>query len=195
MARRWPDEEHDTIVAADSGELRAWFEANHAVADGAWVRYWKAGTGRASVRWSEVVDVLLCFGWIDTKVQPIDDETYVQYVTPRRAGSVWSRVNKEKITRLEEQGLMTDVGRNAVERARADGSWDLLTAADDGIVPDDLAVALSGRPTAQAFYDALTPSQQTSILRKIYLSKRAPTRAKWVATSVERLAAGIKPPY
>lgn len=195
MAAVWPDENHDTIVPADTAELRAWFEANHESADGAWVQYWKAGTGRPSVRWAEVVDVLLCFGWIDTKVQPIDDATYVQYVTPRRVGSVWSRVNKAKVVALEEQGLMLDAGRAVIDRAIADGSWDLLTAADEGIVPDDLAVALASAPEARLFYDALTASQRTSILRKIYLSKRPATRAKWVATSVDRLAAGVKPPY
>ncbi|WP_040494084.1 YdeI/OmpD-associated family protein [Ilumatobacter nonamiensis] len=195
MAVRWPDEDHDTIVAADTDELRAWFEVNNEAADGAWVQYWRAGTGRPSVRWTEVVDVLLCFGWIDTKVQPIDDTTYVQYVTPRRAGSVWSRVNKAKVEALEEQGLMTDAGRAVIDRARADGSWDLLTASDDGVVPDDLALALAEVPSAQAFYDGLTGPQQSAVLRKIYMCKRPVTRAKWVATSVDRLAAGVKPPY
>lgn len=195
MAPRWPDEQHETIAPTSPADLRAWFEENHDSADGAWVHYWKAATGRPSLRWSEVVDVLLCFGWIDGKIQPIDDASHVQYVTPRRPGSMWSQVNKAKVAELEQHGLMTDAGRRVVERAHADGSWDLLTAAEDGIVPDDLAAALIGAPEARAFYDRLTASQQSSILRKIYLSKRPATRAKWVATSVDRLAAGEKPPY
>ncbi len=195
MALSWPDDDHETIEAADRDELRRWFEANHAAADGVWIRYWKAGSGRASVKWTEAVDVLLCFGWIDTKVQPVDDDTYVQYLTRRRPGSVWSRINKAKVAELEAQGSMTDAGRDAVRRARADGSWDLLNAADDGIVPDDLAAALSAEPAAKEFFDTLTAAQQTSLLRKIYLSKRPETRAKWVAISVDRLVARIKPPY
>lgn len=195
MALRWPDDAHDTIEASDVDELRAWFEEHHATADGVWIRYWKAGSGRSSVVWSEAVAVLLCFGWIDTKVQSVDDRTYVQYLTPRRSGSVWSRINKAKIVELEAMGLMTDAGRAVVERARADGSWDLLTAAEEGIVPDDLAEAWSGAPAAREFYAGLTAAQQTTVLRKIYLSKRAETRAKWVAVSVERLAGGVKPPY
>ena len=195
MALRWPDDDHDTVEAAHPAELRAWFEVNHSVADGVWIRYWKRGSGRDSINWSETVDVLLCFGWIDTQVQSIDDHSYVQYVTRRRAGSMWSGVNKAKVAELEAAGLMTDAGRAVVERAQRDGSWDLLTAAEAGIVPDDLAEAWADVPAAQTSYDGLTDAQKTSLLRKIYLAKRAPTRARWVALSVERLAAGDKPPY
>ena len=195
MPLRWPDDDHDTIDAADVAELRAWFEEHHDTTEGVWIRYWKKGSDRASVAWTEAVDVMLCFGWIDTQVQSVDDDCYVQYLTHRRRGSMWSRVNKAKLVELEQAGLMTDAGRSVVERAQADGSWDLLTAADDGVVPDDLADALADRPEARKFFDALTDAQRTSLLRKIYLSKRSETRARWVATSVERLAAGDKPPY
>jgi uncharacterized protein YdeI (YjbR/CyaY-like superfamily) len=195
MAVRWPDDEHDTIEVANVGELREWFEANHTIADGAWIWFWKVGSGRAAVSWSAMVDVLLCFGWIDTKIQPLDADSYVQYVTPRRAGSVWSKVNKAKLVELEAAGLMTDAGRKVVERAQADGSWALLEAAEAQIVPDDLAAAMNAAAGSREFYDTLSPSQQSSVLRKIYLSKRDVTRAKWVAVSVEQLAARVKPPY
>jgi uncharacterized protein YdeI (YjbR/CyaY-like superfamily) len=195
VAVRWPDDEHDTIEAADVGELRTWFEANHDSADGAWIWFWKVGSSRATVSWSAMVDVLLCFGWIDTKIQPIDADSYVQYVTHRRVGSVWSKVNKAKLIELEAAGLMTDAGRVVVERAQADGSWTLLEAAEAQIVPDDLAAALDATAGARAFYDTLSASQQSSVLRKIYLAKRDETRAKWVGISVEQLAARVKPPY
>ncbi len=195
MALRWPDGEHDTIEPADAGELRTWFEANHETAAGAWIRFWKKETARPSVSWSDAVDVLLCFGWIDSQIQPQGDGSYVQYVTRRRPGSIWSKVNKAKLVELERAGLMTEAGRAVVERAKADGSWDLLTAAEDGVVPDDLADAWAAESGARDFYEGLTAAQQTSLLRKIYLSKRPETRAKWVAISVERLAAGDKPPY
>lgn len=195
MALSWPDEAHDTIEAADVATLRQWFVDHHNSADGVWIRYWKKGSGRSSVDWSAAVDVLLCFGWIDTQVQSVDDDCYVQYLTPRRAGSMWSKVNKAKVDELEAAGLMTDAGRTVIERAKTDGSWDLLTAAEDGVVPDDLDEALAASPAARSFYDGLTPAQRTSVLRKIYLSKRPATRAKWIAVSVGRLAAGDKPPY
>ncbi|MGA9276227.1 YdeI/OmpD-associated family protein [Ilumatobacter sp.] len=195
MALRWPDDAHDTIEAVDRDELRSWFEENHESADGVWIHYWKVGSGRPSVSWSEAVDVLLCFGWIDTKVQSVDDRSHVQYVTHRKAGSMWSRVNKAKIVDLEAQGLMTDAGRAVVERARADGSWDLLTAAEEGIVPDDLSAAFANATAARVFFEGLTAAQRKSVLTKIYLTKRPETRAKWIAISVERLAAGVKPPY
>lgn len=195
MAIRWPDEDHDTIEAADTAELRQWFERHHDTVDGVWFRYWKKGSDRPSVEWSDVVGVILCYGWIDTKVQSVDEHTYVQYLTRRRPGSVWSKVNKERVASLEAAGLMSDAGRAVIERARADGSWDLLTAAEDGVVPEDLAAAWARVPEAQAFYSELTPGQQKSVLGKIYLAKRPETRAKWVMRTVERLAAHHKPPY
>ena len=195
MGLRWPDEDHGTIEATDVAELRTWFERHHATVDGVWIRLWKKGSGRPSVDWADAVDVLLCFGWIDTQVQSVDADSYVQYVTRRRAGSVWSKVNKAKLAELERADLMTDAGRAVVERAKADGSWDLLTAAEDGVVPDDLADAWAEVPAAREFFAGLTPAQRTSVLRKIYLSKRPATRSRWVAVSVERLAAGDKPPY
>lgn len=195
MALRWPDDDHETVEAVDADKLRVWFEQHHETADGAWIWFWKKGSGRQSVVWGDAVDVLLCFGWIDTKIQTIDDDAYVQYVTHRRQGSTWSKVNKDKVAALEEAGLMTDAGRSVIDRAQADGSWDLLTAAEDGVVPDDLAAAWATVPRAAAFYEELTPGQQKSLLAKIYLAKRPETRANWIATSVARLAGGEKPPY
>ena len=195
MALRWPDDEHATIEAADVDELRTWFDEHHATTDGVWIRYWKKGSGRASVVWADAVDVLLCYGWIDTKVQSVDDDCYVQYVTHRRAGSMWSRVNKDKVTRLEADGWMTDAGRAVIERARTDGSWSLLDEAESGVVPDDLVEAFGRHPGSADAFEALTASQKSAVLRKIYLSKRPPTRARWVETSARRLADGDVPPY
>jgi len=195
VALRWPDEEHDTIEAADTAELRRWFDTNHEDVDGVWIMYWKKGSGRSSVTWSEAVDVLLCFGWIDTKIQSIDDDRYVQYVTHRRAGSTWSQVNKKKLIELEAAGQMTDAGHAVVERAKTDGSWTLLDAAEAGVVPDDLDAALGRHVGARDAFEELSPSAVSSVLRKIYLSKRAATRARWVEESARRLAAGDRPPF
>ena len=145
---RWPDD-HDTIEAATPSELRRWLEVHHADTDAVWFRYWKKGSNRPSLTWSEVVDELLCFGWIDAKVQSIDDNCYVQYLTRRKAGSVWSRINQEKVARLTAEGRMTEAGTVAVQRARDDGSWNALDPVEDLVVPDDLAAALDARPGAR----------------------------------------------
>ncbi len=194
MAVRWPDD-LPTIEVSDAAALRAWFEEHHATANGAWIWFWKAGSGRTSVPWSEVVDVLLCFGWIDATIQPLDADSYVQYVTRRKTGSMWSKVNKAKLVELEAAGLMTEAGRAVAARAQADGSWTLLDAAEARLVPDDLDAAFEQHPGSREFFDALTAAQQSAVLRRIYLAKRDETRAKWVAISVERLAARVKPPY
>lgn len=195
MALSWPDPDHDTIEAENTAALREWFEQHHETVDAVWIRYWKKGSGRPSVTWSEVVDELLCFGWIDTLAQSIDDDSYVQYLTHRRAGSTWSKVNKAKVEQLEAAGRMTDAGRAVIDRARADWSWTRLDATEALIVPDVLAAAFDEHPGSREFYDGLADSLKRAVLGRIYLSKRPATRAKWVAVSAARLAAHDKPPY
>lgn len=190
----WPDDK-PTVEAADAAELRAWLAEHHDVLDAAWFRYWKVGSGRPSLAWTEVVDELLCWGWIDSKSQAVDADSHVQYIARRKRGSVWSRINRDKVERLIAADRMTPAGLAVVEAARADGSWTLLVPAEDGVVPDDLAAAMDSYPGARAMFESLTDSQRTELLRRIYLAKRAATREKWVTESARRLAAGDRPPY
>jgi uncharacterized protein YdeI (YjbR/CyaY-like superfamily) len=191
---RWPEDDHDTIVAATSSELRSWLEDHHDVSDAVWFRYWKKGRGRSSLTWSEVVDEILCFGWIDTKVQSVDDDCYVQYLTRRRKGSAWSRINKEKVERLIADGRMTDAGLAAIERAKADGSWSVLDPVEDLVVPEDLATALDARPGARDFYESLTASAKKYVLGQVYLAKREATRASRVDKMAAACADRTLPP-
>ena len=100
--------------------FREWLEAHHDTEDEVHVGFWKKGTGKQTMSWSEAVDQALCFGWIDGKLNRIDDQRHRQRFTPRRKGSNWSKVNVEKMARLEAEGLMTDAGRRAfAERVEA----------------------------------------------------------------------------
>jgi uncharacterized protein YdeI (YjbR/CyaY-like superfamily) len=189
---RWPDD-HDTVEPATTDDLRAWFAVNHASADGVWILYWRVGSGRASISWSQAVDEALCVGWIDTKIQPIDAERYVQYFTPRRAGSMWSRINKGKVDRLAVEGRMHPAGRAVIDRAIADGSWTLLDAAEALVVTDELQQAMVDHPGAGATYAALSNTGKKNLLRWIYTAKREATRTQRIAAAAAALADGRSP--
>ena len=105
----------DTSFFETAADLRRWFEANHATASELWVGLYKLGSGRASVRWPEVVDEALCFGWIDGIRHRIDDVSYRNRLTPRRKGSNWSAINIARVHELEAAGRMREAGRRAFE--------------------------------------------------------------------------------
>ena len=98
-------------------EFRRWLERNHASASKLLVGFWKKGTGRASIDWPGARDEALCFGWIDGVRKSLGEDSYTIRFTPRRARSVWSRVNLDRYAALKAQGAMTEAG----ERAFAEG--------------------------------------------------------------------------
>jgi uncharacterized protein YdeI (YjbR/CyaY-like superfamily) len=105
-------------------EWRAWLEANHDVEPAAWVVIAKRGSTKPAPSLTEATEEALCFGWIDSAMQPVDDEHYVLRYTPRRKGSAWSEVNKRRVASLIEDGRMTEAGLAAIEEAKRDGRWD-----------------------------------------------------------------------
>jgi uncharacterized protein YdeI (YjbR/CyaY-like superfamily) len=122
------------IVGADDGlpiipfatvsEWEGWLERNHAVSPGVWIKMAKKDSGIESVRYPEVLDTALCFGWIDGRREALDDRYFLQRFTPRRPRSNWSRINCDKIERLRAAGRMRPAGLAEVERAQADGRWE-----------------------------------------------------------------------
>ncbi len=174
-------------------DWRAWLEAHHADASGVWLVSWKVRTGRPTVPYEEAVEEALCFGWIDGKAQRVDDERTMIRFSPRRPGSAWARSNRDRVERLEAAGLMTDAGRRVVEAARADGSWTLLEAVEGMVVPDDLALALAGRPGAREHFDAYSPSARKGVLSWITLARRPATRASRIARAAETAERGDRP--
>jgi uncharacterized protein YdeI (YjbR/CyaY-like superfamily) len=153
----------------------------------------KKHSGIASLDWAAGVDVALCFGWIDGQARRIDDDWFVQRFTPRRAKSIWSKVNREKAEKLVAAGRMRPAGLAEIERAKADGRWD---AAYDGMatasIPDDLAAALEAADLADTFA-GLNSRNRYAILHRIQTAKKPETRARRIATFVEMLAAGETP--
>jgi uncharacterized protein YdeI (YjbR/CyaY-like superfamily) len=181
------------IPFATAAAWEQWLEDNHAVSRGVWVKIAKKGTGIESVRYPEVLDSALCFGWIDARREALDERYFVQRFTPRRPRSRWSRINCEKVERLTADGRMRPAGLAEVERARADGRWD---EAYEGMkvstVPVDLQRELDARPSARASFEQLTSQNRYAILYRLHEAKRPETRARRLAKFVAMLEAGEK---
>lgn len=169
---------------------RSWLENNHAKCDGVWLTYYRASTGKRGLSWEDAVREALCFGWIDSKVKPIDDERYKQIFTPRKPQSVWSKVNKQHIAELIELELMAEAGLLAVDVAKENGAWTFLDPIDALIVPADLESALHESKRARDAYEALSNSAKRAVLYPLYSAKREETLAKRVAAAVAALEGG-----
>jgi uncharacterized protein YdeI (YjbR/CyaY-like superfamily) len=176
------------IDAEDRAAWRAWLEANHATAPGAWLVLWRAQTGRATLAYEAAVEEALCFGWVDSTTARIDDERRRQYFAPRKPRSAWAASNKERIERLIREGRMTPAGMAAIERAKANGSWDVLASSERLEVPDDLAAALASRPPAAEHFAAFPPSARKMLLGWVATARRAETRDARISKVAEAAA-------
>ncbi|MFJ9565717.1 YdeI family protein [Streptomyces fuscichromogenes] len=183
------------IVAFESTEaFEAWLGENHAVSPGIWLKLRKKSPGIVALDYAQALDVALCYGWIDSQKAGLDEQWWLQRFTPRKPGSRWSKVNRDKVAALTEQGRMRPRGQAEVDRAKADGRWE---AAYDGArtatAPDDLTAALAADPAAAEFFETLDRQNRYAILYRIQDAKRAETRARRIEKYVAMLAKGEKP--
>jgi uncharacterized protein YdeI (YjbR/CyaY-like superfamily) len=182
----------DLPILAFAGpvEWEQWLEENHE-GRGVRVKIAKKASGIESVRYPDVLDIAICFGWIDGVRNAFDDSYFLQKFTPRTRRSNWSRINRDKAERLIAAGRMRPSGLAEVERARADGRW---AAAYEGQatmeVPDDLRAELDARPAAKASFESLSKQNRYAILFRLHEAKRPETRARRLAKFVAMLEAG-----
>jgi uncharacterized protein YdeI (YjbR/CyaY-like superfamily) len=169
---------------------RAWLAAHHGTTRGVWVMTWRKASGLDTVAYEELVEEALCFGWIDSTVNTFDDRRGLQLITPRKAKSSWTRLNKRRVADLEAGGRMTDAGRRAVEVAKANGWWMLYEPVEDLIEPDDLAVALDSSPPSRAAWDGFPPSARKQMLWWVVSAGRPATRASRIAKIVAEAEQG-----
>ena len=165
------------IEAEDRAAWRAWLEANHATASGAWLVTWRAASGRSALDYEASVEEALCFGWVDSRTGKVDEHRTRLYFAPRRPRSAWSASNKARIARLTTAGLMAQAGIAAVEPAISNGTWEVLDAVERLQVPADLEAALDAAPPAAECWAAFPRSTRRGILEWIALAKRPETRA------------------
>ena len=181
---------HPQTQPASRAEWRQWLTEHHASLPGVWLVYCKKASGLPSLSYAEAVEEALCFGWIDSHPRKLDAERSQQLYTPRRPKSGWSKVNKERLLRLEAAGLLMPAGRAAIARAQQNGAWENLDAAEAGLVPDDLATALAADAAAAGQFAAFAPSARKAILSWVLGAKQAETRTRRVAETVRMAALG-----
>ncbi len=174
-------------------EWREWLEKNHQISRGLWVIYYKKDTNKPTISYEEAVEDALSFGWIDSKVNALDEDRYMQIFTPRKPGSTWSRINKKRIKKVIQQGLMTPAGMKKIEAAKKDGSWSILDDVEDLIIPKDLKKAFKMNSTAEIHYSNFSNSSKKAILFWIASAKRPETRNNRIKKTVEMLSHNENP--
>jgi uncharacterized protein YdeI (YjbR/CyaY-like superfamily) len=176
------------VHADDRATWRAWLVANHATARGAWLVTWRPRSGRVRLDYDGAIEEALCFGWVDSTGGQVDDERGKLYFAPRKSRSVWAASNKTRVERLIREGRMAPAGLAAIERARANGSWEVLDAAERLEVPEDLAAAFEVRPPAAVNFAAFRPSARKMLLGWVAVARRPQTRAARITEIAEAAA-------
>ena len=180
----------EVLAFVDAPAWESWLAEHHERQEGLWLRLAKAGSGIPSVTADEVVDVGLCYGWVSGQRRALDDRCYLQKYVPRRHRSLWSKVNVEKVQRLQAEGRMREPGLAEVRAARADGRWDAAYASQkSATVPADVVAALEANPRAMAAFDALDRTEQYRRYLPVLQARTSTTRAARVTKLVTLLEA------
>ncbi|MBD2090434.1 YdeI/OmpD-associated family protein [Microcoleus sp. FACHB-1515] len=187
------DQSLEIVYAVDRSTWREWLSAHYSTAIGVWLVYYKVSSGKPSIRYPEAVKEALCFGWIDSKVNSIDAERYKQIFTPRKPKSVWSKLNKQYVEELIEQGLMTEAGLRKIAAAKQDRSWESLDAIEALMVPPDLQAAIAVNEAAHQNFEAFSNTSKKLILTWISSAKRTETRQRRIEQTVIAAARNQNP--
>lgn len=160
-----------------------------------WLVYYNKKSKIESLTWSEAVDVALCFGWIDSKRISIDKETSHQFFSKRKSKSTWSKINKNKVEKLIEQGLMTEAGFKSIETAKQNDSWTILDDVEELIIPQDLETEFIKKTKAKDFFLGLSKSFKKIILYWLVSAKTSETRQKRIAEIIDSAEQNLKPKH
>ena len=188
-----PTIEIETFYPETKQQWREWLAENHIEKNAVWVIFYKKSAIKPGITWSEAVDEALCFGWIDSVKKKLDEERAIQFFGKRKPKSTWSRINKDKVQKLSEAGLIAEAGWACIEQAKQNGSWEILDSVEDLVVPQDLGIELNSRPGAMAFFLSLSKSVRKAVLQWLVLAKRPETRQKRI-TEIAELASQKKKP-
>jgi len=181
------------IPFASSEAWEAWLEENHATSDGLRIMLAKKGSGLETVSVAEAIEVALCYGWIDSQAEGFDERYWLLRFTPRRPRSKWSKRNRDKATRLIQEGRMKPAGLREVERAMSDGRWDAAyDSPSTATVPEDLQRELDRNEEAKNFFATLDSQNRYAILYRIQDAKRPETRARRIEKYITMLREGRK---
>jgi uncharacterized protein YdeI (YjbR/CyaY-like superfamily) len=179
------------VEVKSSSELREWLLMNHTQKESIWLVTYKKEVTEKYVSVQEVLDHLLCFGWIDGIRRKLDQERTMQLIAPRKVEH-WSQTYKLRFAKLEELGLIHQSGFNAVEASKKAGLWNFMDDVDNLIIPNDLQEALTKNNEAKLFFEAINASSKRFVLRWIKLAKTDKTRASRIEQIVQLSSRGEK---
>jgi uncharacterized protein YdeI (YjbR/CyaY-like superfamily) len=186
-------EESEIVYPKNKLEWRKWLNKNHTKKQSVWLVFYNKSSTKPTITWSEAVDEALCFGWIDSKKVAVDSEKSHQFFSKRKAQSTWSKINKAKIENLITNGQMTEAGLKCIDIAKQNGSWTILDAVEELIIPDDLELAFKGKKEAKEFFMGLSKSVKKMMLQWLVLAKRSETRQNRINEIVECAVKKQKP--
>jgi uncharacterized protein YdeI (YjbR/CyaY-like superfamily) len=196
LSRRWftflPLKMEATFQAESRAAWRRWLTQNHARADGVWLVTFKKASGRPHLDYADAVEEALCFGWVDSKPGKVDAQRSKLWFAPRKPGTGWSKLNKERAERLIDAGRMHAAGLAKIIAAQADGSWSKLDAVEALEIPADLAKAFRQHAGSAKNFEAFPRSVKRSILEWILQAKKPETRAKRVTETASLAAKNIR---
>ena len=167
------------VEVQSTKELRDWLEVNYSQKESVWLVTYKKHTGDKYVSVQEILDEILCFGWIDGIRRKLDEDRTMQLIAPRQAQH-WAKSYKDRVARLIKEGRMHRAGLKAIEESKRSGLWNFMDDVDALIKPADLVEALTQYPGAAENFEAFPAASQRFVLRWIKLAKKAETRAKRV---------------
>ena len=172
------------IHCKDRKALRKWLEKNYESKESVWLIIHKKNSTRGILSYNDAVEEGLCFGWIDSKPNKRDDDSYYVYFSVRSPKSKWSAVNKEKIERLMKNGLMMPAGLQLIELAKQSGTWDALNDVDAIVIPEYMQTLLQKNTIAKANFNAFPKSVKQGILQWISNAKTTTTRNKRIEETI-----------
>jgi len=181
-----------TFYAKNRKTWRSWLEKNKDKEKSVWLIIYRKDTAKKSVNYAEAVEEALCFGWIDSKANKRDEESFYQFFTRRNLNSNWSRVNKERVTKLIDDRLMTSRGLETIELAKRNGTWTALDKIENLELPIDLKKALKQNAEAAKYFDAFPRSVKKGILEWIQNAKKEETREKRIKETVSLALKNIR---
>lgn len=181
------------IEVDNEADLHAWLAENHAQKESVWLVTYKKSAGAKYLSTDQVLDALLCYGWIDGIRRKLDEQRTMQLIGPRRVQH-WSATYKARAARLIGEGKMQPAGLAAIDASKAAGLWDFLEDVDELQLPNDLRQTLAQKPDALAFFEAINPSSKRFALRWLKLAKTDATREKRLIQLMELSLKGEKLP-
>jgi uncharacterized protein YdeI (YjbR/CyaY-like superfamily) len=174
-------------------EWRDWLRENHLKMNEAWVIIFKKNSKKIGLRYSEAVEEALCYGWIDSKMNRVDEDTFRQKFSLRRKTSFWSKINKELALKLIAKKKMTKSGYEAIEEGKLSGKWQQAYTSKTTLkIPDDLQKALQASPKAQRNFQAFSNSTKLIYVNWVQSTKKPETRKKRNKQIVEKALKNVK---